>query len=239
MNRRFAIVLIVSERLPIYSALHSEHTVNDSSLRFSYEKKNNVDEDSDEDTFTEDRYRQIAKMLPHDAKQILDIGCSAGMGGRVLSSLRSTLLIDGLDCVQDRVNALPPAYRRGICGLSTQIPVDDGSYDVVVAGEFLEHLYPADVDITLCEMQRVLRIGGRLILTTPNPGYIKHRLTGSSVYCSYHLTQHPPEVLRLRLAMHGFAHIRFYGSGRVSKYLGAYFPIKAAYGSYLLTADKR
>jgi hypothetical protein len=34
-------------------------------------------------------------------------------------------------------------------GLSTDVPVDHQTFDVVVAGEFLEHLYPADVDKTV------------------------------------------------------------------------------------------
>jgi hypothetical protein len=40
------------------------------------------------------------------------------------------------------------------------------------------------------------------------------------------------------LLAHGFSHIRLRGSGRVSRHLGERFPLLAAYGSYLVTADK-
>lgn len=86
-----------------------------------------------------------------------------------LKQLNPKLTLLGLDCVQERLDALPECYSQNMHGLSTNIPIEDRSVDVIVAGEFLEHLYPADVDITLCEFQRVLKIGGRLLLTTPNP----------------------------------------------------------------------
>jgi len=32
--------------------------------------------------------------------------------------------------------------------------------------------------------------------------------------------------------------VKVYGSGKVSRYLGSHFPVKAVYGSYLVLADK-
>jgi SAM-dependent methyltransferase len=140
--------------------------------------------------------------------------------------------------VQERLDELPEAYREGVYGLSNEIPKDDCVFDAVVAGEFLEHLYPVDVDPTLSELQRVLKIGGRLLLTTPNPYYLKNKIKNESVYAVSHLTQHFPEVLRLRLKLHGFSRVKIYGSGKVSRYLGYYFPFRLVYGSYLITGDK-
>lgn len=47
------------------------------------------------------------------------------------------------------------------------LPVPDGEYDIVVCGEVLEHM-EIDPMFMLSEINRVLREGGRLILTTPN-----------------------------------------------------------------------
>ncbi len=46
------------------------------------------------------------------------------------------------------------------------IPYPDDSFDVVSAGEVIEHIY--DPDRLLAETRRVLRPGGHVVLTTPN-----------------------------------------------------------------------
>jgi ubiquinone/menaquinone biosynthesis C-methylase UbiE len=207
-------------------------------LHQKYEVQNSQQEVSEYDPFTLERYEQFFKFFPKEAIKVLDIGCNTGRGGLRLKELNSNLMLLGLDCVQARLDALPKCYAQGVYGLSTDIPIEDRSVDVIVAGEFLEHLYPADVDKTLCEFQRVLKIGGRLLLTTPNPNYIRSKLSGRSVFDVSHLTQHFPKILQLRLQMHGFSGVKIYGSGKVSRYFGWHFPLMTAYGSYLVLANK-
>ena len=191
------------------------------------------------DTFTEERYEQFARMLPRGPLRVLDVGCNTGRGGVRLKQLRPDIELVGLDAVLERLNALPPGvYTDGIQCLSTAVPCPDQSFDAIVAGEFLEHLYPSDVDATLCEFQRALRIGGRLLLTTPNPNYLRNRFARGTVYGVSHLTQHFPLTLRRRLMMHGFAKVAIRGSGKVSRYCGTLVPFLPLYGSYLISADK-
>ena len=94
------------------------------------------------------------------------------------------------------------------------------------------------IDRSICEFQRVLSVGGRLLLTKPNPRYLKNSLNNSSVYSVSHLTQHFPSVLKHRLKMHGFSRVRIVGSGKVTRYLGYHFPLLSVYGSYLIFGDK-
>ena len=204
----------------------------------NYEATNLHQEVSETDSFTPARYEQFFRHLPKNAVQILDVGCNTGRGGQRLKELQPGIELIGLDCVQERLDAVPPCYSRKLYGLTGNIPLADQSIDVITAGEFLEHLYPGDVEQTLCEFQRVLKTGGRLLMTTPNPYYLKNRLLGLSVYGTSHLTQHFPEVLAFRLRMHGFSQVRIFGSGRVSAFLGEWFPILSVYGSYLVQADK-
>lgn len=145
----------------------------------------------------------------------------------------------GLDCVKERLDKLPPSYHSGICGLTSQIPIDDQYCDAIIAGEFLEHLYPADVDSTLCEFQRILTIGGMLLMTTPNPYSLKMRKRKGTVYGVAHLTQHFPETLKHRLKMHGFSNIKIVGSGRATRHFGEWMPWLSVYGSYLIIASKK
>jgi len=204
----------------------------------NYEALNLQQPESERDPFTEDRYRQFFSYLPKNTCSVLDIGCNTGRGGVILKSLNPGIKLYGLDAVKDRLDRLPKdAYEDGVHGYSTKIPNEDGTYDAVVAGEFIEHIYQADVDQTLGEIFRVLKLGGRLLLTTPNPGDIKRKLRGHSILGGAHVSQHFPDTLKLKLRMAGFSRIRVYGSGKVSRYLGSRFPL-FLYGSYLAIRDK-
>lgn len=204
----------------------------------NYEALNLAQPESEHDPFTEDRYRQFHRFLPKNARSVLDIGCNTGRGGSVLKGLDNSLKIYGLDAVRDRLDRLPKnVYEEGVHGYSTQIPNEDGTYDAVVAGEFIEHIYQADVDQTLGEIFRVLKIGGRLLLTTPNPGDIKRKMRGRSILGGAHVSQHFSDTLKLKLRMAGFSRVRVYGSGKVSRHVGSHFPL-FIYGSYLAMGDK-
>jgi len=208
-------------------------------MESTYESLNIKQEASEHDPFTEERYRQFRRFFQKKTSTVLDIGCNTGRGGRTLKQLDSSLKISGLDCVKSRLEQLPKdAYEQSIYGLSTEIPCDDYTFDVVVAGEFIEHIYATDVDKTLAEIFRVLKIGGRLLLTTPNPQDIKKKLRGESILGNSHVSQHFPDALALKLRMLGYANVRIFGSGKVSRYIGVCFPWLGIYGSYLVVASK-
>jgi ubiquinone/menaquinone biosynthesis C-methylase UbiE len=194
---------------------------------------------SEIDRFTEGRYEQFVRHLPRDARVVLDVGCNTGRGGIVMKTLRPSLRITGLDCVPERVEALDSRiYDARICDFTQSISSPSDSFDAIVAGEFIEHLPPNQVDATLCEFFRVLRLHGRLLLTTPNPRYLRLFLQRASVLGGAHVSQHYIASLRQRLAAVGFSAITIRGSGRVSSILGEHIPLRAVYGSYLARATK-
>jgi SAM-dependent methyltransferase len=192
------------------------------------------------DSFTPDRYAQFHLHFPREASTVLDVGCNTGRGGKTLKTRDASLQITGLDVVPERVAMLDQSvYARTLCGFSTEIPAPDGSFDVIVGGEFIEHLTPAQVDTTLAEFFRVLRLHGRLLLTTPNPNYLKNKLKHLSVLLEpSHLSQHFPDCLGLRMRSTGFSKVKVFGSGRLTRYLGQNFPLLSWYGSYLIRGDK-
>ncbi len=74
----------------------------------------------------------------------------------------------GVDISQTSVDA---GLRKGLKVLvvdvsEERLPFDDSSFDLVYFSEVLEHLY--NPDFAMEEFKRVLRPGGRLLLTTPN-----------------------------------------------------------------------
>lgn len=66
---------------------------------------------------------------------------------------------------------LPPNYvETKVVDLNTSgIPYADGFFDTVIAGDVIEHV--ANPMMMLCESNRVLKPGGMLIVSTPNPYY--------------------------------------------------------------------
>ena len=193
-----------------------------------------------EGDFTRERYRQFARRLPQAARRVLDVGCATGRGGEELLRARPGILVDGVDVLEERVEqAKERGYTRVHRASATDLPAADGVYDAVVSGELIEHLEDADVDRALREMRRVLRPGGVLMLTTPNPDGMLWRLRRRSTLNASHLSAHSRRSLRRRLERSGFTAVRFAGSGRVSRYAGERFPLLAVYGSYLIGGVRR
>jgi SAM-dependent methyltransferase len=105
-------------------------------------------------------------------RRVLDVGCRFG------ALTRSYL--DGNDVVGldvDRI-ALEEAARLGVetiwADAEEGLPFDDESFDVVVAGELLEHV--RDPAALVRDARRVLRPGGTLVGSVPNAFRLKNRL---------------------------------------------------------------
>jgi len=204
-----------------------------------YANRNQLQEGSETDPFTESRYSQFAKFFPAGPLKLLDVGCNTGRGGSVLKKLRPDIEIYGMDLLQSRLDRLPQdVYSGTVCGSATQIPSEDEAYDIVVAGEFIEHLLPIQALHFVADAFRVLKVRGRILLTTPNPSDVKLRFRGGTCLGGPHLSQHHPDTLKTVLKMYGFARVNVRGSGKVTWYLGDRFPWLGLYGSFLATGEK-
>jgi len=135
----------------------------------------------------EHRYTKTHRVLLEasgdlSGKRILDLGCSRGM---LLERFRR---YDGVELVgleldpADRVEA----EARGIHvdqfqinvfedgQIAARLPYADGSFDVVLAAEIIEHI--VDTEGFLAEIARILRPRGVVFVSTPNVLWWKYRL---------------------------------------------------------------
>ncbi len=108
----------------------------------------------------------LDRVVPGEA--VLDLGCGLGDFAGELAAHGG--LVTGCD-VAETALALARGRHPGIEFVLTgaeELPFADESFDVVWAGEVLEHVQ--DLLGLLGEVRRVLRPGGRLLLSTPAHG---------------------------------------------------------------------
>jgi SAM-dependent methyltransferase len=96
----------------------------------------------------------------------LDIGTSTGANLRLLRQLGFTQ-VEGLDNSEEAIQfcvekGLGPVRLGDVCAM----PFDDASFDLVLATDIIEHV--PDDEQALREIARILRTGGRLLLTVPS-----------------------------------------------------------------------
>jgi SAM-dependent methyltransferase len=105
--------------------------------------------------------------------RVLDVGCGSGIVTRFYTDGNA---VTGIDVDRDALTVCHERYGvEAVWGeFGLELPFEPGSFDVVVAGETIEHLpYPA---IFLEEVRRVLRPGGRFIGYVPNAYRYRARL---------------------------------------------------------------
>lgn len=103
-------------------------------------------------------WRAIADWAPELRGQLLDVGC----GTKPYRALFAVERYVGLDIDSETTRRQATAdvlYPGG------RFPFDDASFDAVLCNQVLEHIF--EPDDFLQEIRRVLRPGGRLLLTVP------------------------------------------------------------------------
>jgi SAM-dependent methyltransferase len=131
--------------------------------------------DRREADFGRRRYAYLRRLMPAPAPGARALDCGAGAGE--LATIARELGFEPV-CVEiapGNLRTLREAGLPTVCAdLNAPLPVAAESFDLVILSDVLEHLPRAEV--LLAEVARVLRPGGKCLLSTPNVAYWEYRL---------------------------------------------------------------
>ena len=135
-------------------------------------------ESTDHHKFEEyERNRALHRFFPRTEEPVRVADVAGGSG-----IVSAWLMERGyeVDLIEFSDQAVAYARKRGVKNICQQmihgegsLPYEDASFDIVFFGDIIEHLF--DVEGALKEMRRILKPGGKIIVSCPNIAYWRFR----------------------------------------------------------------
>jgi ubiquinone/menaquinone biosynthesis C-methylase UbiE len=120
--------------------------------------------------FLLERVARISDHAGHPLR-VLDVGCGEGQFAAALKRQGAEVVaVDVAAEALRRALARAPDLDVRLIEPEGELPFEDASFDVVWAGEVIEHV--ADTSRWLSELRRVLCSGGALLVSTPDHGLL-------------------------------------------------------------------
>jgi ubiquinone/menaquinone biosynthesis C-methylase UbiE len=144
---------------------------------------------------------------------LLEIGCGEGRGIELLKDrCNSFTAIDKIKPVLDELAVKFPDVKFTHDNIPPFNKVEDNAYDVIISFQVIEHI--KNDKLYLEEIKRVLKPGGKALITTPN---IKKTLTRNP----WHIREYTANELT-KLASQVFDHVEMKGVGGNEKVMEYY-----------------
>jgi len=162
-------------------------------------------------------YFRVSQEIPDGASH-LDVACGPGT---FISTLPGTVRSTGVDIAQPQIEYARKNYAAANRTFEVmepgRLPFPDETFDVVTSTELVEHITEEEGRKLLVECMRVLKKGGRLVVTTPNYAsgwpvleWIVNRVAPVS-YEFQHITKYKKARLHAFLKDSGFEVVDVYG----------------------------
>lgn len=182
------------------------------------------------------KWPTVKKYIPQTPKiKILDYGCGPGVLLKIMKKINPTAEYYGADVSRDIIGKNKKQIK--FCKFFT---VDDGKkfpfqsdyFDFIISTDAIEHVY--DTELAFKEFARILKPGGKILITTPYHGLVKNLFI---VLTNFELIFDPEGP-----------HIRFFTKKSLTKslnnvnltpklfdYYGRFFPVSRG---FLVVAEK-
>ena len=135
--------------------------------------------------------------------RILDLGCGSS---RIILGLSDAV---ALDIQLKKLRRIRGRHRRVVQGTITSLPFGDRTFDTVICSQVIEHV-PREL-VSFAEMNRVLRLGGTLVIGTPDYGTVTwpllewaYGLVHPDGYVHEHINHYTAQTLSRELTDNGF-----------------------------------
>ncbi len=163
------------------------------------------------------RFANVLKMIGSN-KKVLDLGCGDGMFSKIISDMGND--VTGIEIAE---GAIKKCKKRGIKVYDLDLNSDwqkklKEKFDVVYAGEIIEHIF--DTDKFLTNILLALKPSGHLVIDTPNLASFGRRIflafgisplieTTARSYDAGHIRYFTYDSLKNLLVENNFLPIRF------------------------------
>ncbi len=116
----------------------------------------------------------MAALQPKQGEWILDVGC--GVGTFAFHCIKAGVLAVGLDYSFESIRTAKrlcekfgvSPWARFVVASAANLPFKDGSFDKLVAADFIEHITLPEKERFVKEMRRALKAKGSAVIFTPN-----------------------------------------------------------------------
>lgn len=120
----------------------------------------------------------IKKFIPtEEGLNILDFGCGIGELAGDIQEINPKSKIFGVDTSEKAIKKARDRFKN-LTFYAVQeeqsLPLETGKIDFILAADVIEHIYSTEK--TFLEFVRVLRVGGKILITTPYCGFLKNLL---------------------------------------------------------------
>jgi SAM-dependent methyltransferase len=172
-----------------------------------------ADAPDDPEPWAWERRRSLLLAEARPGERVLDLGCGAG---RFVAALQEAgaepVGVELAEAALDRARRTAPGADLRLLEPDGSLPLEHASVDLVWCSEVLEHV--ADTAHLLLEVRRVLRPGGRLLVTVPFHGRVKAALIALTRFDAHfdplgqHLRFYTRTSLAATLTHSGFDDVR-------------------------------